>query len=103
MLMLADDGNSLNGHSGNFATPLPSQRFTPQQLEIMSFVASTKVALASSDAKSTRFEVVLQKGADAEAAKNALLAGMESMRLDTKGWQVRVEERAGRSVIVIRP
>lgn len=104
MLILADDGNSLSGHSGNFARPLPSQRFTPQQLEIMSFVASTKVALASSDAKSTRFEVVLQKGADAQAAKQALLAGMEAMRLDTKGWQVAVEERAaGRSALVIRP
>lgn len=103
MLMLADDGNSLNGHSGNFASPLPSRRFTPQELEIMSFVATTRAPFASIDAKSTKFEVVLTKGADAQAAKAALVEGIRAMRLDAHEWQWTVTERDGRSVVTARP
>lgn len=103
MLILSDSGNSLSGHSGNFSKPLPSQRFTPQQLEIMSFVASTKVLMASADAKSTKFEVVLQKGAVAATAKDLLFDGMRAMRLDPAAWQWEVSERGGRAVVTVRP
>ncbi|MBI3566568.1 MAG: PD-(D/E)XK nuclease family protein, partial [Elusimicrobia bacterium] len=103
MLILSDDGNSLTGHSGNFARPLPSQRFTPQQLEMMSFVAMAKTRYASVDFKSTRFEVELAKGADAERAKTDLLEGMRGMRLDPDAWLWSVTERGGRAVITARP
>lgn len=103
MLILSDDGNSLSGHSGSFSKPLPSRRFTPQELEIMSFVASTKLRRAFADAKSTRFELVLQKGTDAAAAKEALFAGIRGMRLDPAAWQWDLSERDGRPVLTIRP
>lgn len=103
MLILADDGNILSGHSGNFAKPLPSQRFTPQELEIMSFVASTKLRVASSDARSTRFDVLLKKGADAESAKQALIDGMRGMRLNAAEWQWTTSERDGRVTVTARP
>ncbi len=103
MLILADDGNVLSGHSGNFSKPLPSQRFTPQELEIMSFVASTKLRVASSDAKSTRFDVVLKKGAHAASAKQALIDGMRGMRLDAAKWQWTTTERNGVVTVTARP
>ncbi|OGR92519.1 MAG: hypothetical protein A2V88_05705 [Elusimicrobia bacterium RBG_16_66_12] len=103
MLILSDDGNSLSGHSGSFAKPLPSRRFTPQELEIMNFVVSTRVKFRSVDASSTRLEVVFEKGVDGAAAKAALFDGMHGMRLDPAAWQWSATERAGRAVVTARP
>lgn len=103
MLILSDDGNSLSGHSGSFAKPLPSRRFTPQELEIMNFVVSTGVKFRSLDASSTRLEVELEKGADGPAAQAALFDAMKRMRLEPAAWQWSVTERAGRAVVTARP
>ncbi len=101
MVILSDDGNSLSGYSGNFSKPFPSVRFTAEQLEIMSFVAQSQGGAV--EAKTTRFDVTLPKGADAEAARAALKAAMAKMRLEPDAWQWSVSARGGKSVITARP
>ena len=101
MVILSDDGNNLSGYSGNFSKPLPSVRFTPQQLEIMTFVAQSQGA--SIDAKSTRFDATLAKGADAAVKLRVLKAAMAQMRLNPDAWQWNVSVRDGKSVITARP
>ena len=101
MVILSDDGNSLSGYSGNFSKPLPSVRFTPQQLEIMAFVGQSLGAAI--EAKTTRFDATFAKGADAAAARGALKAAMAKMSLAPDAWQWNVSERDGRPVISVRP
>jgi hypothetical protein len=101
MVVLSDDGNSLSGYSGNFSKPLPSVRFTAQQLEILSFVASSQGAAV--DAKSTLVEATLAKGADAEKARAALFDGIRKMSLNPEQWQWSVSERDGKPVVSVRP
>ncbi len=101
MVILSDDGNSLSGYSGNFSKPLPSARFAPHQLEIMAFVAQSQGGAV--DAKSTRLDVTLAKGADAAAKLEALKAAMARMSLSPDAWQWGVSVRGGRPVISIRP
>ena len=102
MVILSDDGNSLSGYSGNFSKPLPSVRFSPQQLEILSFLASSQGA-ASVDAKSTLVESTFHKGVDAENARAALFEGVKKMRLNPDQWQWSVAQRDGKSVVTVRP
>ncbi|MDE2511039.1 MAG: PD-(D/E)XK nuclease family protein, partial [Elusimicrobia bacterium] len=102
MVVLSDDGNSLSGYSGNFSKPLPSVRFTPQQLEIMSFVAQSHGA-AAVDARTTRFDVTLPKGADASQRRDALIAAMRGMSLDPEQWRWSMSERDGKPVVTARP
>ncbi len=101
MVILSDDGNSLSGYSGNFSKPLPSVRFTPQQLEIMAFVAQSQGAVV--EAKTTRVDVTFAKGTDAAAARDALKAAVAKMSLNPDAWQWNVTERDGKPVISIRP
>ena len=101
MLVLSDDGNSL--HSGNFSKPLPSVRFTPEQLEMMAFVAASQASAASVDAKSTRFEVVLPKGADAEKFRASVFKSLQTMSLHPEKWQWSLSSREGKPVITVRP
>ena len=103
MVILSDDGNSLSGYTGNFSKPLPSVRFTPQQLEMMEFTARTVAPVRSVEARSTRVEAVLPKGMDAEAYRTALVGAMRSMRLDPDQWQWSATVRDGNSVVTIRP
>jgi hypothetical protein len=102
MVILSDDGNSLSGYTGNFSKPLPSVRFTPQQLEILSFVAQSH-GKATIEAKTTRFDAVLPKGADAAAYRDAVIAAARGMRLDPDQWQWTVSERDGKPVVTARP
>ncbi|HWX08591.1 MAG TPA: PD-(D/E)XK nuclease family protein, partial [Gaiellaceae bacterium] len=101
MVILSDDGNSLSGYSGNFSKPLPSVRFTPQQLEIVNFVAQSQGAVV--DAKTTRVDVTLAKGADVAAKLAALKSAVAGMSLNPDAWQWNVSERDGKPVISIRP
>jgi hypothetical protein len=101
MVILSDDGNNLSGYSGNFSKPLPSVRFTPQELEMIKYLAEARGA--SVDAKSTRVEMVLPKGADAEKSREALLEAARGMRLSPEKWQWNVSSRDGQAVITARP
>ncbi|MFI5349983.1 MAG: PD-(D/E)XK nuclease family protein [Elusimicrobiota bacterium] len=102
MVVLSDDGNNLSGYSGNFSKPLPSVRFTPAQLEILSFVASSQGA-ATVDAKSTRVEATFARGVDAEKARAAFFDGIKKMSLNPDQWQWSVSELDGKSVVTVRP
>ncbi|MFI5347193.1 MAG: PD-(D/E)XK nuclease family protein [Elusimicrobiota bacterium] len=101
MVILSDDGNSLSGYTGNFSKPLPSVRFTSQQLEMLSFVAASQGAVV--EMRSTIVEAVFKKGVDVAAAKAALIAGLRGMRLEPDQWQWTVSERDGKPVLTIRP
>ena len=101
MVILSDDGNSLSGYSGNFSKPLPSVRFTTQQLEIMSFVAQARGAVV--EAKTTRVDLVMPKGTDGEKSRAAIFDAMRAMSLDPAQWQWSVAERGGKPVVSIRP
>ena len=101
MVILSDDGNSLSGYSGNFSKPLPSVRFTTQQLEIMSYVAQT--IGAGVEAKTTRVDIILPEGANAESTRDMLFSSMRAMSLNPAQWQWSVSERDGRTVVSIRP
>src|SRR6202034_4117486 len=81
--------------------PLPSVRFTPQQLEIMSYVAQSKGGVV--DAKTTRVDVTLAARADAAAARDARRAAVAKMSLTPDAWQWNASERDGKPVISIRP
>lgn len=101
MVILSDDGNSLSGYSGNFSKPLPSERFTSQQLEMMAFVAQSQGA--ATETKSTRFEASFPKGADGAASLAALKSAMAKMSLEPEKWRWRVEARDGKTVVTARP
>ncbi|MDE2490016.1 MAG: hypothetical protein KGM24_04165, partial [Elusimicrobia bacterium] len=103
MIILSDDGNSLSGHDGNFSRALPSERFTPEQLEVMQFLARTRGLPASIEASSTRVEIVLEKGADAEAFRTGFVERLKAMRADPARWSWTLSERGGRPVVTIRP
>jgi hypothetical protein len=101
MVILSDDGNSLSGYSGNFSKPLPSLRFTPQQLEIMAFVAQSRGGVV--DAKTTRVDVTLARGADAAAKRDELKDGLRRMSINPDAWQWNISLRDGKPVISVRP
>jgi hypothetical protein len=101
MVILSDDGNSLSGYSGNFSKPFPSERFSPQELEMMKYAAESRGA--SVEAKSTRVDMVLPPGADAERSRAALVDALRGLRLDPSRWQWSVSVRDGQSVVTVRP
>src|SRR3569832_1087261 len=101
MVILSDDGNSLSGYTGNFSKPLPSVRFTPQQLEIIGFIAQSQGGAV--EAKTTRGDVTLPDGADAGAALKSLQSAMGKMSLTPDAWQWSLSRRDGRIVVSIRP
>ena len=104
MVVLSDDGNSLSEYDGNFSQPLPSARFASQDLERMEYVASYQFRHADVNAKSTRFEVVLGKKTDAEAARGALFDEMARWSLRPERWQWSATRRDdGRAVVTARP
>jgi hypothetical protein len=101
MVILSDNGNSMSGYSGNFSKPLPSVRFTQQQLEIMEYVAQARgVAVA---ARTTRVDMVLPSGADVEQSRAGLFEAMRGMSLNPAQWQWSVSERDGKTVVTVRP
>jgi hypothetical protein len=103
MVVLSDDGNSLSGYSGNFSKPLPSVRFSAQQLEMIEFAARTTAPTEYVEAKSTRIEIVQPKGVSAESYRAKLAAALRGMRLDPDQWQWSVSKRDGKSVVTVRP
>ena len=103
MVVLSDDGNSLSGYSGNFARALPSKRFTPQELEVVSYLARGLGRGVSVDARATRVDITLGKGTDAASYRERLAAGLAGMRVPSADWRWSVSEQGGKAVLTLRP
>jgi uncharacterized protein YodC (DUF2158 family) len=103
MIVLSDDGNRLAGFDGNFASALPSVRFTPQQLEMMRFAGSLIGAKADAESWGGEFVYRLPKGQNAAAYRDAFLDTAAKLGMPAASWSVELGVRGRDQALIVRP